>query len=489
MRMRAAMGAWLSLTAVLLAFGCGSELPSRPNIFLLTVESLRPDHMGSYTGERDTTPNLDAFARESVVYEDAHSVTSWTLASHASMFTGLYPTAHGAVESRSRLDGEIATLADLLAQHGYQTAGFASGPYLARRHNLSQGFEYYDDSPATVGTQGGAHDDVTNPSLESAIIHFLFDRRYKVFDRYRDPERPLFLFAYYWDPHYDYIPPPPFNTMFVEEGAERIGVRGYESSGLVTSKISPAELSYVLSQYDGEIRFTDFYLGRFFEVLKKAGLWENSVVIVTSDHGEEFFDHGKKGHKNSLYSESVHVPLIIKHPRSARTGRDSRLVSLVDLFPTILELAGAEVPSAHQAMSLLDLDPDPDRSIFFELLSTLYHRLTDGEGFVRDDEEWLAVRRGDSKLVVVPADRRIELYRVSTDRGEQEDIAGDEPQMVADLQSTLDAFREESRLLAQGGGEEQADLDPEQIERLRELGYLERPPEDEPQQTPASESQ
>lgn len=470
MQRGAFVGACLSLVVFLLSCGSDSKPEGPPDIFLFTVESLRPDHLGSYAAGRETTPNLDAFARESVVYEDAHSVTSWTLASHASMFTGLYPSAHGAVAARSKLDDGVETLAELLSQQGYQTAGVASGPYLARGHNLHQGFEFYDDSVATVGTQGGAHDDVTNPFLEQVITRFL--------EGARDPERPLFFFAYYWDPHYDYIPPAPYDTLFVKEGSEPVDLRDYESSQEITADISRAQLDYVLSQYDGEIRYTDHYLGRLFDSLKKAGLWENSVVIVTSDHGEEFFDHGQKGHKRSLYVESVHVPLIVKYPESSRTGRDSRVVSLVDLFPTILALAGRGPETASQGVSLLEPEPDPARSIFFELLSTFYHRLTDGTGYGKSDEEWMAIRRGDLKLIVVPSKERTELYRLSSDPGEQLNIAIEDPEKVAKMENDLREWREESLAIGQSRLGVEADLDPEEIERLRQLGYLERPGEE-----------
>jgi arylsulfatase A-like enzyme len=466
MQMRVSLGIWLPLVGALLGCGASDAPLARPNIFLFTVESLRPDHIGLYTGQRDTTPNLDAFARESMVYEDAHSVTSWTLASHASIFTGLYPTAHGTTGARSKLPDEAHTLADLLAARGYQTAGVASGPYLARGHNLNQGFAFYDDSAATIGTQGGAHDDITNPLLEKIINRFLTS--------YRDAQQPLFLFAYFWDPHYDYIPPAPYDTMFLADGAERINVRDYESSSSVTKALTPGELAYVLSQYDGEIRYTDMYLGRLFEALKQADLWEDSVVIVTSDHGEEFFDHGEKGHKRSLYAESVHVPLLIKYPRSARIGRDARLVSLVDLFPTILELSGADSPAAHQGRSLLEAEPDPERPIFFELLSTFYHRATDGR-YSREDEAWMAVRRGEHKLIVVPSQERAELYRVSRDPTEQNDIALGEPERVAELSHVLDLWKRDAKQLANTGASTEANLDPEQLERLRALGYLDRP--------------
>jgi len=466
---------WATLSACAALLGCGgADPPERPHVVLLTVESLRPDHIGSYSGERNTSPHLDALAEESLVFDDAHAVTSWTLASHASMFTGLYPSAHGADGPRSKLDDRAQTLAELLAASGYQTAGFASGPYLTKRHNLHQGFEHYDDSSATQGTQGGAHDDVTNPALERTIQQFLRDER--------DESRPLFLFAYYWDPHYDYIPPPPFASMFVQERDQKIDVRGYESDYVIGPHISDAELAYVLSQYDGEIRYTDHFLGRLFEALDAAGLWRDSLVIITSDHGEEFFDHGQKGHKRTLYAESVHVPLYVKLPRSARVGRDERLTSLVDLFATVLDAAGVDVPR-NQGRSLFEAEDDPDRSIFFELLSTFYHRKSDGSGYRRETEEWLAVRSPNHKLIQVPSEDRVELYVTGSDPKEQLNVAIERPEVVSELTATLEAFRAESQGLRRTTPNAEANLDPSEVEQLRALGYLDRPAD------PSSEEQ
>jgi arylsulfatase A-like enzyme len=446
--------------------GCSAEMPipEQPNIILITIESLRPDHVGSYGSTRPTTPGLDRFAEQAVVYEDAHSVTSWTLASHASLFTGLYPSAHGANQSRSRLD-DMPTIARLLSDAGYQTAGFASGPYLARSHNLNQGFEFYDDSPATVGTQGGAHKDVTNGKMVSALGRFL--------QKERDSKRPLFLFAYFWDPHYDYIPPDPFKTMFLDDQTTSINLEGYESNSLISPELQEGEHRYILAQYDAEIAWTDHTLQKVFAQLRKDHLWEDSLVIITSDHGEEFFDHGQKGHKKSLYVESVHVPLLIKFPRSSRTGRDGRLVSLVDLFSTVLEFAGITDVPAHQGHSLLQSETE-DRSIFFELLASSYLRTNDEREYTRRDEEWFAVRKGGSKLVTVPDENRRELYSVATDPREVYEIAITDPQRVQVLESLIAQWREESRQLSESRETSEAQLSEDQLERLRALGYLER---------------
>jgi arylsulfatase A-like enzyme len=429
---------------------------------LITVESLRPEHLGCYGCAKPTSPALDALARESTIYEDAHAVTSWTLASHASLFTGLYPTAHGAVGPMDRLGDVHETLAEMLSAAGYRTAGFAGGPYLRRAHNLHQGFEHYDDH-VSAETHEEAHDDVTNAELTDTVLGFLRERR--------DRDRPLFLFVYYWDPHYDYIPPPPYDSLFVGPADVAVDVTDYGITDKIGPLTSPAELSYVLARYDGEIRWTDEHLGRLLDALREAGLWDDALIIVTADHGEEFFEHGTKGHKNNLFVESVHVPLLVKYPGGGRTGRDGRLVSLVDVAPTVLELAGAHASRPLHGRSLLEPAPPLDRDIYFELMSVWYHATTGGE----TREPWYAVREGDLKLVTVPRRGEQWLFDVGDDPGERHSLLPERADLAAALQQKLDAWRQEMELVGrylEPGGP--AELDPEELERLRALGYVGR---------------
>ena len=462
-----------ALALLCLALACGPAPPSRqapaaaeprPHIVLVTIESLRPDHVGFQGGARNTTPHLDRLAAESVVYEDAHSVTSWTLSSHASLFTGLYPDAHQTVLPVDRLADGYRTLAEELSEVGYDTAGVVSGPYLRRAHNLNQGFARWNDDPAS-SEHRDAHGDVTNPAMLEGLEQALTER---------DPERPLFLFAYFWDPHYDYVPPPPYDTLFVGPDATPVPMHGYGRDGRVHAGSSPQELDFVRSQYDGEIRWTDDALGRFFSRLREAGLWDDTLLIVTADHGEEFFEHGWKGHKNNLFVESVHVPLLVKYPGRERRGRDVRLVSLVDVFPTVLEVAGIAASPEVQGRSLLEAEPDPARSIFFALRTLWYLQRPDGGEERRRDHQWHAVRRGDLKLVGVPGQRMF-LFDVRSDPGEQIDLLarrGFEEQ-AEDLLGLLERHRAESeswrRGLGAGGSAPLADAD---LERLRSLGYL-----------------
>jgi len=453
------------LAGALLACGSGEPSELGPNVVLIVLESLRTDHIGAYGGhsrsrpEIPVTPAIDAFAARATVYEDAHAVTSWTLASHASLFTGLYPTGHQTDGPMDRLDDSYPTLAEALARRGYQTAGVVSGPYLRRTHNLSQGFEIYDDSIASPRNDL-AHDDVTNPRMEAALHRFI--------EAQRDPRRPFFLFAYFWDPHYDFLPPPPYDRSFVGERDVPIDGRHFESNPAIHAQMPPAQLDYLLAQYAGELRWTDDHLARFFWLLEERGLWDDTLIILTADHGEEFFDHGEKGHKHNLYTETVHVPLIIKFPGQREGRRDARLVSLVDLAPTILEVCGAPPIEPMHGRSLLDAPPSAPRSIYFELLSIWYQG-----GQEAQHERWYGIREGDDKLVWRSDGAPAELYDVRRDPGERQDARAERPRRAAELrerfESAMQGARRDAARYRRGGP---ATLSEEDLQRLRELGYL-----------------
>jgi len=438
---------------------------SPPNIVLVTIESLRADHVGAYGYPRATTPSLDALAGEATVYENAASVTSWTLPSHASIFTGLYPAAHGVVAYDHRLDDSQTTLAEVLRDAGYQTAAVVSGPFLRSIHNLDQGFELYDQSVTHPDGNRAAHADVTNPAVERIVESFL--------RRGRDGERPFFLFLYLWDVHYDYIPPPPYDTIFVPDRARRVDLRDYEISSLVTADSPQAELDYVVAEYDGEIAATDALLGRLFGVLKELGLWDDTAIVVTADHGEEFFEHGHKGHRNSLYGESLHVPLIVKLPGQRLAGRRAETVSLIDLFPTILGIARVEETPYHHGRSLIEPHEGERRPLFFELKTEWEGSdPTTGErGMVSD--LWLAVRDGDYKLILERNDGRRELYDLVADPDEQAPLDSDPGKQFPDLDREIGEFLESMKTDSKRWSRSAPiELSPEDEKRLRSLGYL-----------------
>ena len=449
-------------------------------MILVTIESLRADTVPSADPSRPVSPFLDSLADEAAIYTDAHAVTSWTLASHASIFTGLYPTSHQTTGPTSRLGDAYTTVAEALGETGYQCAGIVSGAYLRSEYNLTQGFEFYDDDLATdlmvrsdeSPLMPKAHTDVTNPGMLERIEAFLSEDR--------DPRRPLFLFTYFWDPHYDYLPPPPYDSLFVGPGCVPIDVTRYESRNVVHSGISEGELAYVRAQYLGEIRWTDLHLERMVKLLRDHDLWDDALVILTADHGEEFFDHGNKGHKNGLYVESVKVPLLVKFPEGLgedppnTRGTQSSLVSHVDVFPTIAELAGISLPYTLPGRSLLDTPRTSSEAIFYELASIYYTgRGSDPSALEKKEEHWYGIREGSHKLIMVPAQKRIELYDVSEDPRETTNrLEQDEGTARTLVKKMVEQFK----LLAavaqtyQSGGE--ANLDPAAREQLRSLGYI-----------------
>jgi len=455
-----------------LLMGCAeAETPTgAPNVVIVTLESIRTDVVGAYGGASvsrpavPVTPAIDAFAESATLYENAYSVTSWTLAAHASLFTGLYPSAHQTDGPHDRLDDSYPTLAEALALRGFATAGVVSGPYLRLIHGLSQGFEEWVDGIAEP-IDPLAHDDVTNPEMLAALERWLDAR---------DPERPFLLFAYFWDPHFDFLPPPPYDEMFVGDAGEPIDASSFDTNPAIHPYMAREDLDWIRAQYEGEVRWTDEHLGRLFAALRERGLWNHTLVIVTADHGEEFFDHGQKGHKKNLYAETVRVPLIVKYPDQREGLRDDRLASLVDVVPTVLDVAGIEPDFPVQGHSLIGV-PAPERVIFFDLLATRYTRQAGGMVAERvqrlraaQDADHKLIQRGQAEAV-----EREELYVTRGDPGEREDRAENLPEPVSRLQVLLGAHLDESAGIAseyRRGGE--VELSPEDRERLRVLGYL-----------------
>ncbi len=446
---------------------------ARPPIVLVTVESTRADHVGAYGYAHATTPSLDALSREATLFTEAYAVTSWTLPAHASLFTGLYPGAHRVVDYRSRLASAYTTLAELLHEAGYQTVGLVSGPFLRRLYGLDQGFEIYDDSVANPQGNQAAHADVTGPAMKRLVERF--------FREQRDPARPLFLFVYLWDPHYDYIPPPPCDTAFVTPEMEPVELRGYETNPRIGPDLPEAQRRYVIAQYDGEILCTDAWLEGLWTQLREAGLWTRAVVAVTADHGEEFFEHGFKGHRNNLYEPAVRVPLLLRVP-GRPAAVDRRLASQVDLFPTLAALAGLRQLPPHHGASLLE-PADPERPVFLELKSEWWVRdgRTGERGLYTD--LWFGVRRGAAKYLIERNERRRELYDLSQDPAETVNLAAQRGGTLAELDGLLgEHLKRLQQEAARLGASEPAPLDPALEERLRSLGYVgrERPGEKRP---------
>ena len=326
---------------LLAAFGTAACRPAsarpaeRPDVILVSIDSLRFDHLGCYGYAKATSPTIDGLASRGVRFETAVSTTSWTLPAHAAMLSGLFDTSHGVVDNGLALPEDVQTLPEILRAAGYRTAGFFGGPYLDPAYGFAKGFDHYEScmSPEVADS----HRDVTGPRTVAAVKAWL-DGAGSAGDA-----RPLFLFIHLWDVHYDYMPPKEYVERFDPGYEGTLDGSDFLRNPAVEPRMAPRDFDHLLALYDGEIRFTDENLGRILDDFGRRGRPSKPLVLVTADHGEEFFEHGNKGHQRSLFEEVVRVPWIVCWPGQLDAGRVVRdQVRLVDLMPTVLSLAGVQ---------------------------------------------------------------------------------------------------------------------------------------------------
>jgi arylsulfatase A-like enzyme len=366
-----------SCVFLLLAACGGSEPPDeRPNLVLVSVDCLRADHLHCYGYERETSPVLDRLAAEGVRFQRCVSSTSWTLPAHLSMLTGLPLSGHGVDDERlwTRVDTDGAALdvpmrgvflSEVLQESGYDTAGFYTWKYLEPQFGFGPGFDVYERLAHTfyshpqVGPQFetlSAANDLEGMKALAAAHPALFDDTTptapQVVDRAlawleeREGDEPFFLFLHVFDCHDPYSPPPPYDRMFDPEYTGSIdGRRVTTNDSPVHSGMDPRDLTHLVARYDGAIRYVDSELGRLFDELDARGLRDSTLIAVTGDHGEEFFEHGRKTHRSQLYLESVGVPLILRWPEGLRGGEViAGNTGLVDLLPTFCAAAQVAAP-------------------------------------------------------------------------------------------------------------------------------------------------
>jgi arylsulfatase A-like enzyme len=423
--------------AAVLAFtlqlaGCG-DAPDAASVVLVSIDTLRPDHLGCYGYHRDTSPAIDELRRDAVLFSEAFAPAPSTLPSHASLFSSLLPQHHGASMTRSvPLPETVLTLAEVLQAAGYRTAAFTGAGQLHSAFGFGQGFEVYHQPVADLA---GAVDEATRwlDGL-SGEPFFVFLHTYEVHHPY-DPELALLeQFA----PDYDGELPAEISV----ELLRRINDGELE--------LSEQDLDLVVSAYDAEIREMDRSLGRLLEQLRARGLYEESMIVLTSDHGEEFGEHGWVGwHSHTLYDELLRVPLIVKLPggRSAGTTIEAP-ARLIDVAPTITEVAGAPIPPDFDGVDLLGERPPSEVPI----VAMIDHGSNDFEALRLRHWKWFAGR----------------LFDLRTDPRELTDLAMAKPEVAAQLEARLRKLVGERQVPVA----EAIEPDEETLEQLRALGYL-----------------
>jgi arylsulfatase A-like enzyme len=461
---------------------------ARPNVILISIDTLRPDHLGAYDYERATSPQLDQLAREGVLFETVYSSASWTLPAHASLLTGLDPFAHGAIGSQDRLHGRIETLAERLKAAGYQTeawVGTTPFGYVGAAYGFAAGFDTYRHYPHSKPYRSSliaraidgeilrtAARDVGNARAEiDSVIRWLRG----------SSAAPFFLFVHLYDVHsktavLPYEAPPPFRDQFCPgaidtfEACRQGQCATDRLHAMVERRAQPfsaEELEIVRCLYDGGIAFVDHELGRLFAAVDDLNLSASTVLIVTSDHGEAFFEHGAPLH-TTLHDEIARVPLIIRAPGAVAGKRASGVVSLADIAPTILELAGIALPDHLHGQSLAGVLNDWRASATRDVIGVSLVRTLYRSGDMKYIEQGLSRDR--------PQGPSSELYQLTLDAEEELNrIEWDEEQLVR-LSRALEQQRTTSmtlrRKLLRGEDVDRVELDDSERDALRALGYL-----------------
>jgi arylsulfatase A-like enzyme/Tfp pilus assembly protein PilF len=407
----------------------GEDGGASPNVVLITIDTLRADHLGSYGATEAETPNLDRLAAEGVRFANAASTVPFTLPAHSSLMTGTYPPYHGVRENVGyTLDARLPTLAGSLAAAGWATGGFVSAFVLDGRWGIGRGFDtYFDDfEPPESGSTNLASVQRDGAETVAAAVRWLDEGR----------QEPFFLWLHLFEPHDPYLPPEPYRSRH------------------------PGR------PYDGEVAYADALVGRLRQALVERGLFDRLLLVVTGDHGEGLGQHGEGFHGFFVYDSTIHVPLIVRAPSAARGGTVvDAAVSHVDLLPTILEAAGVEPPAHAQGRSLLPLmlgeenDEDGQRAVYSESMYPLLHY---GWAPLR------SLRVGHHKLIAAP---RPELFDLAADPQETTDIVRRERRLQGELSSELEAMVERIGSGGQGQGAP-AELDDETLQQLQALGYL-----------------
>ncbi|MCE9593851.1 MAG: sulfatase-like hydrolase/transferase [Planctomycetes bacterium] len=461
----------------------------KPNVVLISIDTLRADALEPWGATRPTSPHLSALAQESWVFQHAYSQAGVTAPSHMSLLTSLYPTVHGvsnlsvsgkrlaaadAEQAKAiRVDAKVETLATVLTRNGWRSAAFTGGGNVSRELGFDQGFEEFDDSPSN-GVDGN-----DGPWFDETHVAAWIEKH---------RAEPFFLFVHTWIPHTPYLPPAPWNTEFdpgyqgpIVSSREAFDALPDADDPVLPAKLlraidrkNPAEVAHLRALYDGDVRYADESVGKVLAALDAHGLSDETIVVIVSDHGEEFLEHDNFGHPGELWYELVHVPLIVHLP-----SREARVIAaparLIDVLPTVLELVDVAPPADVQGRSLVPLvrgtlDEQP-------IISEIITRWK-GSGATRAPANLIrSVRLGNWTYIArgLGGKRIEELYDLSVDPAEKENLAAQRKEHV----ETLDRFREIvrrheeacARLSARFGGTD-VDVSDETLKEIGRLGYV-----------------
>ena len=465
-RRRADSRAIIILIALITFAACisCSEKPPRQSVLFITIDTLRADHLGCYGYPRETSPSIDALADRSIVFENCISQATSTLPSHASIFTSLYPPAHGGIHNIAGLSKDVPSLVGVFKKGGYATGAVISNLVLESRFGLNQGFQTFDEELHSRELNRLKFRERRADAATDAAISWL----------QKKGGRPFFLWVHYVDPHGAYYPPPEYRRMFVddplytEEEELPIGEKNFIPKTIpkYQNLFEAKNPSYYISQYDGEIRFTDDHVGRLLGFLDESGLSSDTIVVVTADHGESFTERDLYfTHTFRTYDEQAVIPLIIHFPDMETSKRVEAQVRAIDIIPTLLDRLDLENPHPVHGQSLMevitaDAPPPADFAIIYsDHGMDIFDNVMGAQRSIRT-RQW--------KLTRNSRDGSLELYNIENDPKETNNLAAVRPKVAKQMEKLLDTKEKEiekATIL-------KTKLSPELIEQLNSFGYL-----------------
>ncbi len=460
------------------------------NIIWIVTDTARRDHVSVYGGASKTTPNLEKFAADARVFDRAIATAPWTLPSHASMFTGMYPSKHGAhyvgdaVFSTPLLPHNI-TIAELLTAYGYETAAVcANNAGLSRALGCHQGFQYYFDARPMVFSLFWGKLLLALP--EDFRIDVLWVNEVAlaseinpIVEQWLDEprgEKPFFLFVNYMEPHGGIaFVPEPFDSMYgFDRGKQKEVFKDFDADRVIHFRdtVKTGERAFWTSYVQRKMSFMDLYLGKLFEKLKAMELYDDAIIVVNSDHGELFGEHNSFGHNTDLYNELIAIPMMMKYPRSEKKGLFGKPVQTVDIMPELLSYIGASVPAEIQGSPF----EQADHAIVAELFQQVHnaHAKRNPKRYYRDLKAIYGKVGTDSLKYIWSSDYKSELFDLRRDPQESRNLAGQKGAaadlMHRKLENWKDSFKpfELTKEMDLTNGEGMDEL----IERLKSLGYV-----------------
>jgi arylsulfatase len=456
--------------------GISGEIEKKPSIIIVTIDALRADHLSCYGYTKIETGNIDKIAKDGYLFTNAYAVTSWTTPSMMSMLTGKYPDVHRCIDYSHRVPDGIMSIPQILKSYGYRTEAIIANMNLSPRFGFSRGFHRYIQYGDIQYLSLFKDTRLSNlfqrfQSLFLGGLHLVKDSTFWATEKMKrsiisNKEESLFLWVHYMDPHAPYEPPieyipdayePSEDTIvYLKENPVVYGGKSYDRS----------DKNSILNLYDGEILYVDDKLGEVIDLLKDNELYNKSLIIITADHGEAFWEHNLRDHGKTLYNEMLKIPFIMKFPEGYNYSNRKVIdtpISLIDIPGTLLDFLGIDTIEQYSDRSIIDIlqeDEPVDNDIFHEVLM--------------DNPEAMKIQNKKFSLIYDAKSGREEFYHIAKDPYELEDASDDFPEekeeMFERLSEWVRSIQKEREIYGEG---EITGLDKKTLEEMRGLGYIE----------------